>query len=179
MTTWLVGPIGGVRRFGGRQAATTHQGERSMPVVHFCLHRDGEPEFGADAARATRPLPYATATISEDGTRYRCPRCGGRKWDANGDECHWCEVTGWLDMPVGYECSPSPRELVAFVAERGRPAADGDRVIAFEGTVTTDRDGPRLLYYGIPTHVVESLTWERFIARHLADRLEPDPPPGR
>ncbi|MFI6149639.1 hypothetical protein [Streptomyces sp. NPDC051109] len=139
-----------------------------MAVIHYCLHRDGEPEFGADTARTTRPLPYPTATISEDGTQYQCHQCGGRKWDACGDECYLCEVTGWLDMPVGYECSPSPQDLVAFVAERGRPAADGDRVIAFEGTATSYRDGTRLLYYGIPTHVVESLPWKGFIARHLA-----------
>ncbi|MFD9822179.1 hypothetical protein [Streptomyces violascens] len=82
------------------------------------------------------------------------PQCGGSKTDACGDECWLCEVTGWLDMPVGYACSPSPQDLLA--------------VVAFEGTATTYRDGPRLLYYGIPTHVVESLTWQAFIARHLA-----------
>ncbi|GAB7102035.1 hypothetical protein JCM4814A_03490 [Streptomyces phaeofaciens JCM 4814] len=70
-------------------------------------------------------------------------------------------MTAWLDMPVGNECSPSPQELVAFVAERGRPAADGDRVITFEGRATIYRDGPLLLYHGTPTRVVETLTWER------------------
>ncbi|MFJ5294459.1 hypothetical protein [Streptomyces sp. NPDC088348] len=124
---------------------------------------------------------------SADGTKSECQQCGGdgEAWsdcpacDGNSpedcercegagviNECTRCDGTGWEDCLRGYSAFESPEQLIAYYYESGRNGmvpAD-EPVVVFEGwqADTGFDDEPT----AVPEHVIETLPWAEFIARH-------------
>ncbi|MFB4197747.1 hypothetical protein [Streptomyces carpaticus] len=104
------------------------------------------------------------ATRSEDGSQTECRDCDG-SGDLAGEPCTICGGEGWEDSVPGYSCAASPEALLAYF---DRPGMEpwGETVIAFEGRqVDTGFDGEPT---AVPTRVLQTWTWEEFVAAHRA-----------
>ena len=128
-----------------------------MSRIFYRVHPSDCPPFHATNAWSA----LWGSTRSEDGSQVECPACDGTSEDL-GEPCLDCD-DGWIDCVPGYSCCDTAQELIDYFTERSEPTAD-DAVIVFEGRqVDTGFDGEPT---AVPHHVIETLTWDQFTARH-------------
>lgn len=156
--------------------------------VFYRVHSSEVLPFAAENA-------YSSLTgipRNEDGTKSECQWCNGSGEDWNDcptckgeypaledcercegagqiSECSRCDGTGWEDCLRGYSCCESAEDLIRYYDEPGREGkipAD-EQVVVFEGWqagIGFD-DEPT----AVPEHVIETLPWAEFVARHKED----------
>ncbi|MEU1908418.1 hypothetical protein [Streptomyces hygroscopicus] len=155
--------------------------------VFYRVHPSDAPALTADNAWSA---PWGT-TRSADGSQYECivcdgtgegthdcPKCGGGcyigeffdipcdRCDGDGfiDTCGNCDE-GWLDCVRGYSCCATPEALIRYFTDAGRSGcADGEQVVVFEGQ--QEDWGLEGEPTAVPARVIETLSWEAFVARH-------------
>lgn len=122
----------------------------------YRVHWSDAPEFNADNAWSAL---WGT-TRSEDGSQTECLTCDGTG-ELDDERCTNCGGEGWDDCVRGYSCCWNPESLVAYFNRPGMQP-NGENVIVFEGYQTgTGFDGEPC---AVPTKIIETLTWEEFLA---------------
>jgi hypothetical protein len=123
----------------------------------YRVHWSDAPEFNADNAWSA----LWGAERSEDGSQSKCHACDG-DGEYDGEPCDDCDGDGWVDCVRGYSCCWDAESLIDYFTDHGEP--NGEQVIVFEGRHTANGfDGEPC---AVPSKVIETLTWEKFVARH-------------
>jgi hypothetical protein len=127
-------------------------------AVFYRVHWDDCPELSADNAWSA----LWGATRSADGTRTECRDCDG-EGELAGGTCDACRGEGWEDCVPGYSACDTPEELIEYFDRPGMEPWH-EQVVVFEGRqVGTGADGEPT---AVPERVIETMTWEGFLARH-------------
>lgn len=157
-----------------------------MEEVYFRWHRSDIPftskrawsglwgsEFNSDGSRAmclacdgtgegVRECPHCRVA-DWDKLFNDCSRCGGSRFI---DGCEDCDGEGWRDCVRGFSCERNPEDLIRYFTSSVRSGVtDGDgKVIVFTGEETgIGFDGEPCV---VPETVIETLTWDEFLAKY-------------
>ncbi|MGW7350918.1 hypothetical protein [Streptomyces sp. NPDC054784] len=121
-----------------------------------CVPCDGTGDGTRDC-----PTCYGVGWL-DDCMQDRCTRCDGER---RLDDCENCDGDGWLDCTRGYSSFEDPDTLIDYFTEVARDVCAVDvTVVIFEGRQADfGLDGEPT---AVPTRIVETLTWDAFLARH-------------
>lgn len=148
-------PLASANAWSGLWGSTrSEDGSRTQ-----CMVCDGSGEGIRDC-----PKCHGGFVTDQYGEPVPCSRCND---DGVVDGCENCDGEGWLDCVRGYSCTYTPEELISYFTDPARSGtADGESVVVFEGWQEgTGFEGEPT---AIPERIIETLTWEQFVARHAS-----------